>query len=714
MKRILPLLLIAFFLCPSLMAQWSDNPSLNLQVTSLPGEDVIPKVGFGPNGDYYIAYFSSESGNYNVRLQRYDSQGNRLWQENGLLISSHPSMSWLTDWDMAVDHENHAILSWQDIRQGGENNTVAYRISPEGEFVWGDDGIMLSNSLAFDVSPKVTVTAANNAVFAWQADDIIIIQKISPEGAKQWGDWGMILPMPVANVRYSWPQLLAVGEDEVIIKFFEDSGPTWAPTRHILAQRFDADGQPAWDEHTVVYNLGNIQAWHQILSFENDGNDGFYMAWHDFSMSGTAASARLQHINAQGAPVFIENGVLLSSRHDFNQFYPELASPQGDSDIYVYWNEVNGNQNQWGIYGQKVTAEGALLWGDQGKPIFEVSGQALLPQAALPIQDQVILVYEHFFNGLETSLRATRLDKNGEFVWSPQEVMISSVASSKVHLDVSGFDGSQWVFAWEDDRGASVDIYAQNMLHNGSLGAYQPEVYSLTITIEGNGTVEVEGEAYFEPVSFEEGGQVNLEALAAEGWLFEGWSGDLVSEDQQIMITMDGDKTITATFVEETVYYTLTLIAEPDEAGSVAGDGEFEAGEEVTITATPAGGYIFLKWTYSDGEAFGAEEEMTFTMPGNDLTLKATFQSTASVPVLAAGEVRVFPNPATTRFIVRSGSSIKEIAVFDIAGKVVADRQGINSSEETIDIGALRNGIYIVRVITSQGTRVQRLQVVRN
>jgi hypothetical protein len=622
MKRILSLLLIAFFLCPSLLAQWSDNPSLNLRVTSLPGEEVIPKVGFGPNGDYYIAYFSSESGNYNVRLQRYDSNGNRLWQENGLLISSHPSMSWLTDWDMAVDHEDHAILTWQDIRLGGENNTVAYRISPDGEFVWGADGIMLSNSAAFDVSPKVTVTAANNAVFAWQADDIIIIQKISPEGVKQWGDWGIILPMPVSGIRYSWPQLLPVSDDAVIIKFFQDSGPSWAPIRHILAQRFDAEGQPVWEENTVVYNLGNIQAWHQILSFENDGSDGFYIAWHDYSMSGTAASARLQHVNAQGEPVFVPNGVLLSNRHDFNQFYPQLASPQGDNDIYVYWNEVNGDQNQWGIYGQKVTAEGELLWGDQGKPIFGVSGQALLPQAALPIQDQVILVYEHYFNGLETSLRAARLDKNGEFVWSPQEVMISSVASSKVHLEVSGFDGSQWVLAWEDDRGASVDIYAQNLLPNGSLGVYQPEAYTLTISIEGNGTVEVEGVVYSDPVSFEEGTQVNLEALAAQGWLFEGWSGDFVSEDQEITITMDGDKTITATFVEETVYYTLTLIADPYDAGTVDGAGEYMAGEEVTITATPAAGYIFLEWEDEEGDEFGDAAEMTFSMPESNLLLR--------------------------------------------------------------------------------------------
>jgi hypothetical protein len=306
-----------------------------------------------------------------------------------------------------------------------------------------------------------------------------------------------------------------------------------------------------------------------------------------------------------------------------------------------------------------------------------------------------------------------RLNNEGEFTWDPPQVNISSVGSDKAHIDKAAFDGTQWAFAWEDKRGGQPDIYAQNLNISGTLGVHQPQTFTLTLSIDGQGAVEVDAEAYAEPLSFDEGTQVNLNAIAEQGWLFEGWSGDLVSDDLEVMITMDGDKNITATFVEETVYYTLALIAEPEEAGTVEGAGEFEAGEEVTINATPAGGYIFLKWTYSDGEAFGDEEEMTFTMPENDLTLKANFQSTASVPVLAAGEVRVFPNPATTRFIVRSGSSIKEITVLDITGKVVYELRGLNTSEEAIDIVAMPSGIYLVRIITTQGSKVHRLQVLK-
>jgi len=42
---------------------------------------------------------------------------------------------------------------------------------------------------------------------------------------------------------------------------------------------------------------------------------------------------------------------------------------------------------------------------------------------------------------------------------------------------------------------------------------------------------------------------VNLEAVAASGWVFEGWSGD-ASGSSNTMIVMDSNKTVTATFVE--------------------------------------------------------------------------------------------------------------------------------------------------------------------
>ena len=472
----------------AVQAQWSSNPGDNLQLTDLGGEDVISKTGICPNGDVYIGFFASQLGNYNVRLQRLDHQGNLLWNDNGILVSDHPSMTWLTDWDMTADAENNAILTWQDIRNGGNNNIVIYKISPDGEFLWGEDGISLSNSSAFDVAPKVTVTAQNNVVVAWQSDNTIIRQKISPDGSLLWGSSGIVLS---GSNNFTWPQLMPVGDDDVIMKYFEDSGPPNAPTRHVFAQRFTSDGSPVWGFPTVISNAGGISAWTQIFPFINDGNDGFFIAWHDDRDFNNRSSAFVHHIDADGNPTLQANGVEVSGNAGMNHFYPALSKPENDPHIYVLWNEVNGDQNQWGIYGQKVSAAGDLKWGANGKAIIPVTTHAVLPQMGLQHGDDIILVYEDYFNGVETSLKAFRLDAEGDFVWENESVFICSVQSSKVHLDVSEWHQNQWVMSWEDDRSGGVDIYAQNLLPTGEIGPAAAEgTLNGTITLI-NGTADL-------------------------------------------------------------------------------------------------------------------------------------------------------------------------------------------------------------------------------
>jgi hypothetical protein len=483
MKRLLFIALILLCTLFSASAQWSDNPSVNNPINTMAGEQAIPKIATCSNGDSYIASFSNESGNYNVRMQRLDVQGNPLWATNGILISNQPQMTWLTDWDMTADNANHAILTWQDIRNGGNNNVVAYRISPSGDFVWGADGIALSNSTAFNASPKVTVTSAGNAVFAWQADDVIIIQKVSPTGSLLWGPNGITLS---SSATFSWPQLLPVGTDDVILKYFEDTGPPYSPTRHIYAQRYDADGNPVWSSAVEVSNAGGITAWEQILPFINDGSDGFYMAWHDQRYGpGSPPSIYVQHLNSDGQPQFTTNGVR-ASQSSYMLTDAQLALPPGSTDIYVYWNEIEPMyQNMWGICGQKISSGGSLLWGNNGKVIIPVNDTQRYLQAARNSSVDMMLVYDEYLDAVNIVILATRLDTDGNYVWPSQTNYITTVQSEKMHYDVNNFADNQWIVAWEDNRNGNYDIYAQNIQLSGELGPVQFGTIEGTVTLNG-------------------------------------------------------------------------------------------------------------------------------------------------------------------------------------------------------------------------------------
>ncbi|MCK9399176.1 MAG: T9SS type A sorting domain-containing protein [Bacteroidales bacterium] len=478
------------------LSQWSTNPAVTNPINTMTGEQAIPKIATCPDGDSYIASFSSENGNYNVRMQRLDAQGNTLWATNGILISDNPQMTWLTDWDMTADGSNHAILTFQDIRNGGNNNVVAYRIAPDGSFIWGPDGIALSNSTAFNVSPKVTVTSSGNAVFAWQADEVIIMQKVSPSGTLLWGS-GIILS---GTPTFSWPQLMPVGSDDVILKYFEDTGPSYSPTRHVFARRYNSSGSPVWSSPAAISTAGGISAWTQIFPFINDGSDGFYIAWHDDRDNNMLASAYVQHISNSGAVLFQANGVEASTLSGRNHYYPQLALPPGSSNVFVFWNEMDGDQNLRGIYGQKLTSTGSRLWATTGMVFIEISSTNVYPYAARNSPTDVVLFYDEYFDAVNSQLKAMRVDADGGYVWTPSFKTICSVNSEKVHTEVNDFADNQWILSWEDNRSGDRDIYAQNIQLNGDLGPWDPQEG----TIEGMVTL-VGGTASVTLVSVEAG-----------------------------------------------------------------------------------------------------------------------------------------------------------------------------------------------------------------
>lgn len=451
------------------IAQWPSDHTQNLKLTNIVEEQVIPKIARSPNGNYYVGFFSLENGNYVVRLQLLSSQGNILWQNNGILISSHPSMTWLTDWDMTADADNHAVLVWQDIRTGN-NNIVAYRISPDGQFVWGPDGILLSNNSGFNVAPKVAALPGGDVVVAWQSTSVIYRQRLSPQGQKLWGNEGIILS---GTGTYSWPQLLPADNDEVFMKYFIDTGPALAPVRKLYVRKFNAQGADVWVGATEIFNLGNITAWTQILPMLPDGNGGFYITWHDYSFNGNAATPRINQVSGSGQLIYGVNGLPTSLLHTSNQFYPMSAKIAGDNNIYCFWQETSMNQVLWGIIGQKTAPDGTMLWGETGKEIIPVTTQNVRHLYVEAESDGIVIFYDHAYSVTQSSLRAMKVNSNGEQVWT-QPAVISSPNSVKGKAVFAPFAGGHWVLAWEDNRTGDIEIFAQNMKHDGTLGPVPP------------------------------------------------------------------------------------------------------------------------------------------------------------------------------------------------------------------------------------------------
>ena len=93
------------------------------------------------------------------------------------------------------------------------------------------------------------------------------------------------------------------------------------------------------------------------------------------------------------------------------------------------------------------------------------------------------------------------------------------------------------------------------------------------------------------------GDAVVLTAAPAEGYGFTGWTGDCRARrlGTTCNLTMDGDKTVGATF--ELNLVTLTINQSTGGTITALPAGPYHYGDAVVLTAAPAEGYGFTGWT---------------------------------------------------------------------------------------------------------------------
>ena len=141
--------------------------------------------------------------------------------------------------------------------------------------------------------------------------------------------------------------------------------------------------------------------------------------------------------------------------------------------------------------------------------------------------------------------------------------------------------------------------------------------YSLTINYVGHGTVT----KLPDQAAYPYGAVVNLTAQADNGWIFNGWSGDLVSSTNPASITMDNNKTVTANFTQ--IQYKLTVATNFGSTTPSVGEYWYAAGSNVTIkasspTAQANENYSWLGWAGSgSGSYTGTNNQTTITMNGS-------------------------------------------------------------------------------------------------
>lgn len=242
--------------------------------------------------------------------------------------------------------------------------------------------------------------------------------------------------------------------------------------------------------------------------------------------------------------------------------------------------------------------------------------------------------------------------------------------------------------------------------------AYDSVTIILSVNDAATGTITPAAGTY----KYAVGETFTATATPNEGYEFLGWGCDGNSWTE--LIDNPVSRVLTPDLAGQTLSYKAYFQVRPEYAvylsvrdslgnsntgGTVTGQGNYYAGDEVTITAIANEGYHFVSWTdETTGEVVSTEPIYTFVMPASHISYMAIFATDRVTGIDDADVDDIVIYSVNDRVIVR-GAEGQSIRVFDVVGRLVAQR-GKAGDEESIQL--TNTGVYLVKVGDAPARRV--------
>lgn len=459
--------LFLFFGMLSAYGQWIENQGIPIvtEGTSIyDNKTVVGKdgttyfLGYCPNLKEAEDEYDTDNVVYEYRLQAIDKNGVRKFGDLGLLISDYPNRSYCVVNDyLYLDKEGNIIVVVFDARAHEYEDLMgayAYKISPEGEMLWGEDGVLLGNGRDLVAAMRMVELTDGSIVFAWMRSHgqllAIDLQRITAKGEPQWEPTEVGLNDE--TVTYQYPYLVDAGMNQFILVYAKGGA------QDLYARKMDFDGTSVWSEDTRIYRggWGSIPLW-TILDVKPSGDGGVILGWNDDRNMTNIETAYMSYVTKDGEIGFSgasDNGDVKLNYSEFRNFNCKvMADPAGDGFL-AFWRETSEGQSWQRMVMQKVSKEGELLYGDEGVMIADFEETNFGYNSIQPGNEgEAALFYmrQNAGYGDVDVLYITFKTETGEFLMEePHRLIAGTKERSSMTSHVCQEEGF-WILKWKED-----------------------------------------------------------------------------------------------------------------------------------------------------------------------------------------------------------------------------------------------------------------------
>jgi hypothetical protein len=467
-------LVVIVFLLQSIngIAQWSSNSYVNNQVCTADQNQGGPVICSDGNGGAIMAWVDDRNGWSDVYAQHFDSNGIALWAINGIPICTAASLQ--AQLAIVSDGNGGAIITWDDFRNEIDPDIYAQRINGNGESLWTANGVAICIAPDEQTYPQIISDGNGGAIITWtdwrnreSTGQDIFAQGINADGTLKWSE----VIVCAINDGQGQPALASDGKGGAILVWQDGRNASdGTSAADLYAQRIDSNGSLKWLANGVsICHAFRQQTNPRLVS---DGSGGAIITWQDERNLNNTYPSNIdiyaQRINSNGVAQWTNDGVVICNNTDIQEF--EQITPDGAGGAVIAWEHVSGTgvSTTTKVYVQRINSSGTALWANNGIP---VGSGGTFPQIVSDSTGGGILVWEKALGSGLTDVYAQHIDANGLEQWMPYGgIVVSNAYGTQTNLQFIFDNNYGTTVAWTDFRNTILDVYAQHIQTDGSLG----------------------------------------------------------------------------------------------------------------------------------------------------------------------------------------------------------------------------------------------------
>lgn len=626
------------------LAQWTIDPANPTIVCNATGAQSDVQSIADDEGGLYTFWYDSRTGNnlWDVYAQHYNSEGEAQWEANGREFINYDGR--ISAFSFVRNNDGSMIFTWavNNSTVTTDNGVYARKVDGELESIWEEDvklfdGTSYTNSLA---SARI-VKSMSNYYVSMHGTQIggsyaCRLMKIDGDGNLLWPYNGSTITGMTAMGSYG----ISSDNNGGVYLYHSTGNGAGAGLRCMLVAG-ETNIQNLWGAWNGV-TTGSLGLGYQYSGIGDA--DGITFVWQGGGPEGSSSNLYARRIQAT-------NGLL-----GWNETTKVICGADGEqsrffwkksgNNYYISWSDGRpGVVGNYGIYAQKFTVNGIILWEENGVQAANLN--TYIPNSAFDLDQNNTMCIAHKSN---LGFVAHKVSNDGVVSWGPAGVLALNNAHSPFYEDFNVvYSEDKFVVIGSNDN----DIF-MNKIH--------PAPVQVSESVSACNTYTTHGE------TFESSGVYTIE-----------YHPDTILTLNLTIINNESEIDVDG----------LTLTA--------VNDGGFQwyncdtnqpiEGEDGPIfTATESGSYALQ---LTNGNCVDMSECIEITIVSVDDLSQSNFFS-------------LFPNPGNEILIIQSStisSKPTEIKIVDMQGKIVLQKT-ITATRFELDTKNLEQGIYSIQIIT--------------